>query len=76
MPVLIIAERGKPMDKKKGFLNYGKDDEEAETEDAKEGDGDDEGGAAGMRLRHLAEQTGVDDPDALVKLIKACMKQG
>lgn len=76
MPVLIIAEKGKPMDaKKKGFLDYGKDDED---DDEEEGASDDEGGggASEMRLMHLAEKTGVDDPEALIKLIKACMQQG
>ncbi len=76
MPVLIIAEKGKPMGKKKGFLDYGKDDADEDKGAEEKGDDEDEGGAAEMRLRHLAEKTGVDDPDALIKLIKACMKQG
>lgn len=75
MPVRIIAEKGKPMAKKKGFLNYGKDDEEEEPAaegETEEGEGQDPGE---MRLMHLAEKTGVEDPEALVKLIKACISQ-
>lgn len=65
------------MPKKKGFLNYGKE-EEPEKDDAgdeeEDGEAKDEG-AADKRLMYLAEQTGVDNPKALIKLIKAC-KEG
>jgi hypothetical protein len=75
MPLVIVTEKEKPnmMGKKKGFLDYGKDEEEKpdETDD----ESSDESPAE-MRLMHLAEQTGVDDPSALIKLIKACMQQG
>ena len=69
-------DKEKPMAKKKGFLNYGKDDE-SEPEDKEEDEGDDqeEEGAADKRLMYLAEQTGVENPKALLKLIKAC-KEG
>jgi hypothetical protein len=66
---------GKEM-KKKGFLDYGKDDDEPagkKEEDDQEDDSEDDGGAHEKRIAHLAEQTGVDNPKALVKLIKACM---
>lgn len=43
-------------------------DEEAEAPAAKPD-------LAGKRLLYLAEQTGVEDPAALVKLVKACCAQ-
>ncbi len=75
MPIVIIAEKGKAaMDKKKGFLDYGKEDEpEAEEDDGEESSGE---GASDKRIEYLAEQTGVDDPAALIKLVRACMRQG
>ena len=69
--------------KKRGFLDYGKaeskdDDRDAETDDESESedDGEEKKDAGKMRIKHLAEQTGVKNPDALVKLIKACMAAG
>jgi len=59
---------------KKGFLNYGKDDEDEPEEKDEKDDGEEEG-AADKRLMYLAEQTGVENPKALIKLIKAC-KEG
>lgn len=79
MPIVIIAEqKGKAaMDKKRGFLDYGKeDDEPAEKDDDSEGDDEKGEGASDKRIEYLAEQTGVDDPAALIKLVRACMKQG
>jgi hypothetical protein len=61
-------------DKKKGFLSYGKEDED-ETDEAKpprKDDDEGDGGAYEKRLMHLAEQTGVGNPKALIKLIRAC----
>ncbi len=77
MPIIIVAEKGKPMDmekkKKGGFLNYGKEDDEPAEDEEESGE---EASPSQMRLMHLAEQTGVDDPEALIKLIKACMASG
>lgn len=64
---------------KKGFMDYGKDEESTPVVEVETEGGDDEEGDSGpaeMRLRHLAEQTGVDDPSALIKLIKACIAAG
>lgn len=63
------------MPKKKGFLNYGKEDEEP-ADDKEDKDDSEDSDASGMRLMHLAEKTGVEDPKALIKLIKACMQEG
>lgn len=65
--------------KKKGFLDYGKDDDESADQDAKKDEDEkdeDDGGAHEKRIAHLAEQTGVENPKALIKLIKACMAAG
>lgn len=67
--------------KKGGLLDYGKSDEpkggvEIEVEDEGDDEEGDSSSPAEMRIRHLAEQTGVDDPDALIKLVRACMKAG
>jgi hypothetical protein len=74
MPVLIVTDKGeKPMSKKKGFLDYGKEDEPEAADEPEESE---DSSPAEMRLKHLAEQTGVEDPGALLKLIKACMASG
>ncbi len=78
MPIVIIAEKGKAMDeKKRGFLDYGKaDEDEPKKDDDSEGDDEKGEGASDKRIEYLAEQTGVDDPAALIKLVRACMRQG
>jgi len=76
MPIILLAEKGAMEGKKKkGFLDYGKDEDEPKKDDEGEDEEESESDAVEMRTMHLAEQTGVDDPKALVKLIKHCMKQ-
>lgn len=70
MPMVIALKEGGPPKKKRFLSEYGDEPTNAMDE------GEDAPGApdvATERLMHMAEKTGVKDPEALLALVKACV---